>query len=159
MASPGMREMQGRRLGRQVATSCKKVSIISYYHEEGLWTNVLHDPPRPVPTEVSMLNHLLKKQAEDSACTHNAICETHHHDVTAEHQADNLIASENAAIRSPIIGRYPNQQQEYPHPFRIVSWWKGVEYSRPLRTYQNNEKNPWKGLDALSLFCLSKAVN
>lgn len=56
-----------------------------------------------------MRNHLLQEQAEDSACTHNAIGETHYHDITAEHQADNLISSKNAAIRSPIIGRYPNQ--------------------------------------------------
>jgi hypothetical protein len=71
-------------------------------------TDILQDPTSPVPAEIPTRDDLLQEQAEDSTCTHNAICKAQDDNVVAEHQANNLVATKNAAIHSPVVRRYSN---------------------------------------------------
>ncbi|OQE93619.1 hypothetical protein PENNAL_c0005G08222 [Penicillium nalgiovense] len=79
-------------------------------------TDILNEPTKTIPANVSLEYHSLQYQTKPRGPTKKKVSQPENHDIFIHHETDDLILAPYAAIGSPIIGSKPEQHQGHPHP-------------------------------------------
>lgn len=88
-------------------------------------TYALNNPSFTVPAEESLEDEFLEDQPKARNSTHHSIRQAEYHDISVEHEAHDLITTEDIAMLAPIFSSQFNHINSSPQPEQSEEPMKG----------------------------------